>query len=430
MRAFSAGWVVLLWMVSWISLPGIGAIQSAADLDSQPHKLAIKVVLFGIILKWLVIESGGWAKFQRHARPFLWFILLNVALLPLSDNIFYSSTRLLEFSFMVASCFLMVNGPRDAAESRRLFRVLFVLLTAYIAVALLVFFLNPDWGAKISGMDADTGEIKYRFGGAFLRVDLVAGLSGACLMYWLFNPGRAGVGNMLVNRLGIIVTVVALGLAHSRSALIAGTAVIGLFYAFYQEKSLVKTAIAIAAIGVGCAYFSAEVVDFYTRGESLENIQTGSGRTYLISAIVDANEWYNFVIGNGYLMNSPKGLYFRTEGLGTEMASPHNGYFSVLLGTGVLGLVLCASIHWKIIHRLGRIRRSDRWNDNKWLFPTFWFLTIITFFDYGIWGVTSPALMVFCFVYFGVTRLAAELRARRRCVWTDSTVPMNVPGTY
>jgi hypothetical protein len=93
-----------------------------------------------------------------------------------------------------------------------------------------------------------------------------------------------------------------------------------------------------------------------------------------------------------------------------DMASPHNGYLSVLLGSGAIGLVLVLLMNVRLLGWYRVVRR--RLPGYEWMLPAYAFLAVLTFLDYGIWGVTSPALLVFFVVYFALWRLRRIARAR------------------
>jgi O-antigen ligase len=406
--------IPIFWLIGWISLPGVSAIQSASDIAGQPHKIIAKILISLITIAGLFLgKRATVSNFFNQAQLFWLFIIVNIAILPLSYNFFYSSSRLFEFALMTASCFLLMYDNRDEADMKSAINKIFIIMTLFIIIALALFHYNPAWGAKNSGFNATTGTYMYRLGGSFLRVDLMATLAGACLMYWIYHSDRKGVKCTIINSVGICVSVAALGLAHSRSALILATCINTLFYLWYEKKCNIKTVILILVLSVGIASYFYEIIEFYTRGESFNRLQTGSGRTYLYGALFKANEYVNFILGNGYLMNSPDGLYYYVKEMAGDMASPHNGYLSVLLGSGLVGLYLCILIHVKLYKNLMHIRHSKYWDQYKWIYPTFLFLTLITFFDYGIWGVTSPGLLLFTILYFSSSNISRQIRRKK-----------------
>jgi hypothetical protein len=404
-----------LWMISWISLPGVGAIHSIDDLEGQTHKIAARIVLYLMVLLYLCRSRIRIIDFLNEARLFVMFILLNALLLPISPNIFYSWTRLVEFSFMIGSAYLISHNFRDTSRALNIdkhLNAVFSFLTIYLVIALIIFYVNPAWGAKLAGVDADSGALKYRFGGSFLRIDLVAAMAGATLMYWVFSQRARTLSGMALKSVGIAVSLTALALAHSRAALIGSTIVFLWFYIFHAKKQPIHLAVAATAV-VATLFCLPEVVDFYLRGESIENVETASGRTFLFAAVLSSNDWLHLLVGNGYLMNSINGLYFPVEEMGTSMASPHDGYLSVLLGSGIFGVILCLAVHLRILRHLRIIRKYGPWSRFHWMHAVFSVLVIVTLFDYGVWGVTSPALMIFAVIYFVTSRAAREILDQR-----------------
>jgi hypothetical protein len=149
-----------------------------------------------------------------------------------------------------------------------------------------------------------------------------------------------------------------------------------------------------------------QVSEFYFRGESEGNVVSLSGRTFIAGALWSANTWQSLLLGNGYLMNTPDGLFFPVAELGTSMASPHDGFFAVLLGSGVVGSLLVLLMHVRCFIWFRKHRALGGRSSFEWTMPAYLFLTGITMFDYGVWGVTSPALLAFFVLYFTLWRIA------------------------
>ena len=144
---------------------------------------------------------------------------------------------------------------------------------------------------------------------------------------------------------------------------------------------------------------------FLLRGTEANEIYQLNGRLFLWAAAFAENTWQTIVLGNGYLMNSPNGLEFYVPGMGRNMESPHSGYISILLGSGVIGAILVALMYLTYVRNVLKMKKWSELQMKNSLIFVFLFLADVTIMDYGAWGVTSPSMLVFSLIYlstFGI----------------------------
>lgn len=265
----------------------------------------------------------------------------------------------------------------------------------------ILYFFSPEWGVKFAGFDSITGEQSFRLGGSVLRVDLAAALGGCVLIFWLFVRPRT-FGNY--HRLfGILAGGAVLGLAHSRSAIYLVILSIG--FSLFSKRSRGVGVIGVL-VGLSIAILSIEFLyTFLLRGAEIREIAALGGRVWLWAAVFSENTWVSALLGNGYLMNSPNGLGFYVPEMGRYMDSPHNGYISILLGSGVIGLALVVAMYFRFYRYVIRIKKPENIEIRDSLILVFVFLSALTGMDFGVWGVTSPSMLTFAITYIVVFKI-------------------------
>lgn len=397
--------LVGLWALGWTSMPGVDGAHSLTSVDSQAHKLVAKLIILITVFAYYSISSVGWNRLINDGKHFLLFFLLNIIILPLSANFFYSFTRLIDYFLMIATTHIIASRLSRNADIESVVTYFFSVLTIYILAALVIYIVYPEWGAIGDGIDQTTQELKLRLGGTFIRVDAAAALGGVCFSFWLFEilrcKGQAGI----LKYLGLTISLLVVVFAYSRSVLIATT--VSCVFALLRSRKIkhLKYLLVMALFLAGV--FHEQVLSYYFRNESLENVQSASGRLFVTMTLFQINSWFNITFGNGYLMHSPQGLYFPVDELLQDMSSAHNGYLSALFGSGILGLLLCVFIHGRLYFNISHVQKTVPAGMSDWLLPVFLLLSISTFFDYGIWGTSSPSLMVFSLMFFIAMRLKA-----------------------
>jgi hypothetical protein len=380
------------------------AIHSLDDAFSQTHKLVARAAIVVIVFAWFFAKFLALRRRAHALVAITVYICYNAAILPLSDNAFYSASRLFEFGLLALSAFVIVNTSADRRALDRVVHSIFIAMSFVLAASILVFFVNPELGAKVAGWDDDAGAMKVRLGGPMLRVDLIAALSGASALYWLFATPHAIELHPPTRILHAACAAVTLALAHSRSALLLVTAILLFYFLRSHLRASTKLLVGFGTLIIISVLSVDAITSFYLRGESSENLLTMSGRTIIASSLLDLNSLTDLLIGNGYLMNWREGLFFPVPEMGVYMASPHNGYLAVLLGSGVPGLIIVATINLQLIRNTRRATHPSQ-HDSGWHRPVYVFLALVTLFDYGVWGVTSPALLVFMLTYFSAALL-------------------------
>lgn len=392
--------LIILWFFAWISTPESSAVKSAVDVEGYAHvKIALRVLIgslaFLLLIRFVLGSVALRSKALYTLRLPLFYVVWNIVLLSRSEEFFYSIYRIAEFVSIWLTGFLFVEikvGDRDIPLRIQLF---FNILTLVCLTLLIVYFAAPEWGRKVAGIDSTTGEMTTRLGGSVLRVDLAAMLGGCVLLFWLFTQAE-GLG-FFAKWCGICAGAGVTALAHSRSSILFTLGIIIL--SFFRKSTRPMALVLLASLLVISFVAMDAVVDFLTRGSELNTLSELNGRLLLWASLWQANDGFSLLIGNGYLMNSPEGLDFFVPEMAVYRDSPHNGYLSVLLGSGVVGsaiVVVMYASFWRRLDR-GSVGRDLALNERVTF--VFLFLSLLTFMDYGVWGVTSPGMLIFAVLY-------------------------------
>jgi O-antigen ligase len=405
MRKLYVAALVALWLFGWASTPDAPAAHALEDVASQPHKVFARAILILILLIWFA-RNSTFMKRNSHALLLpISFFVYNLVILPVSAHAGYSLFRLVEFALVVGTAVMIAMKADSELELRNRLMIFFGTWTVALLLLSILFITNPELGGKAAGLDLETQTFRYRLGGDLLRVDLAAALAGVCSMFWLFGALLERWTSRPVALSGLACSVTAMVLSYSRASLILATVIALIFLLRVSQKWSVKLLLLLIAVLILPALNIDQLSSFYLRGESQENVFSLSGRTFIANALWDANPWYSLMLGNGYLMNSPAGLFFPVPELYASMASPHDGYFAVLLGSGVVGVVLVLFMNLNMFRWFRIARSRGRIAGFTWTMPAYLYLAGITFFDYGVWGVTSPALLTFFVLYLTLWRL-------------------------
>lgn len=401
--------LIVLWFAAWVSTPQSQAI-TGPDLDGYG---LVKVLLRCLILALVAYRVHGWLI--RHAHPFrafrnvmlvpLLYLAWNTVLIPFSSNMFYSSVRWLELALIWMTAWVYVCAGRSAApvEARLLgmFRVFTILCCALVVLYVVL----PEWAAKPAGIDPVSREMRTRLGGSILRVDLAAAFGGSVLLFWLFARPETGSGG--ARMLGVLAGGAVLVLTRSRTGL--ALAMVQLVVAWARAGGNRLTKVVVAALFLGFATQWSAMWEFLLRGERIEDLADLNGRLSMIAGLWDANNWFSLLFGNGYLVSSPDGLDFYVPGMVMTRNQPHNGYLSVWAGSGLLGLLIVGWMFRVYLANLGRVMRARAMPTcDLALLHVFVFLGLITLMDYGIWGVTSPGMLIFAVAYVALAVAAGS----------------------
>lgn len=392
--------LIILWFFGWVSSPNSEAVKNLNDFTENTFlKISSRVVIFLILSFFLVhsLKEKDKLRFIFNVlRLPIYYVAFNLCLLVISNNLFYSIYRLTEFFMMWLTAFYFINMRPDSIDiSERLTR-LFILLSWACLLLIAIYFIFPEYGAKASGFDPVSGEMSSRLGGSFLRVDLVAAMSTATFIFWLFM--RTKKLTDITKIFGIICGGTTMLLAHSRTSIFVFLSII-LLSLFNSKTRIIGFALIISIIFTISIIGNMDtILDFAMRGEDTTKLGELNGRIDLILAVMQVNDFSSLILGNGYLMNSPNGLDFYVPNFGRYMDSPHNGYLSVLLGSGIIGLIIVGIIYWNFLSNLSRPNNTINFLKGPMIL-VFIYLAAATIMDYGIWGVTSPAMLIFCIIY-------------------------------
>lgn len=190
--------------------------------------------------------------------------------------------------------------------------------------------------------------------------------------------------------------------ARSRTAMI--TAIVGMLILWFPYYGSSKTRR--AAFGaMMCAALALTVVNldvvtaWFLRGDSAEDLATGTGRTGLWDALVGEQVPRSPMIGAGYLMLGPGGGF---DHAGRVWSNAHNTYMFSLVSTGIPGLlmVLWISLHpvYCLIRRVHSGPKEERASWAVFLAMTL-VVGVTNITGFGISGFPNAAMLFHYAIY-------------------------------
>lgn len=357
----------LLALVSF-SLPGRGGEAMTGGIDFIAiAKLFIRFAAFGwfSVIVWLHGKdcqrpTDGWVS--PSLLP--WFVFLGWAAvtfvwspLPVvSIGQWFGFAALLLMSQVIA---LRVNEHNGEVEWPALFSLMFCVLTIYSAVILVVYLFSP----AVSGLDRS---LSFRGNGGLIH-PTAAGATASLGMVWAVSRiARANRGSWLFLSFAVTVHAGLLIAAKSRSSMVMAALSIMFYLAFFY--SLRVRACVLLMTGAGCLSlvlidpglelvetYAGGVVNYVSRGQSVEQLQGVSGRSEMWEAV-----WAQYltapIFGHGYFVTSSNGMLDVWDGPGNHDA--HNVFLQVLVSTGLVGGILFL---WALLSTLRRYIESCGW---------------------------------------------------------------------
>ena len=369
-------------VLSWISTPNLATDVSVSEANFQIHKILFKCFVLIICAFAFFRIQGTLQGYINHNKIFALLVIYASFISVRSPELLFSYTRLIDFVTLSFAAFFLAYCT-NANNKQCLKLKIMEILSFYVLVALLVYFIVPSWGAIGAGYDGISQTYKIRLGGGFTRVDAMASISSICFLFWFFKSEKT-----LLQMFLMISSFLVLILTHSRSVLIA--MILGIVFV-YSRKNFLKLCF-VAFVFVALDITTGGIfLGFLTRNESYENLITASGRIYTLIAFFEANSVFDVLVGNGFSMHSPSGRYIFVPEMNQYMSSAHNGYVSILLGSGVIGFILILIIH--VLYYIRALKSNDKFH-----MAAFITLSISTLFDYGIWGTASQGFLIFMYI--------------------------------
>ncbi len=396
--------IIFAW---WISPPESEAVLDISSLygwNWVKALLRVIVITYTLFLFLPNIQKFSWAF--KGSMKWVWlYILWSGITLILSGNKFYSFYRWIETAFIILVVIILVHRVKDVEQAYSFINDLFLIASLFIIFTLIIAFFLPNWGTKFSGFDPYTGMPKSRLGGYFLRTDIVAGLSLIIFLFYFHELiNTAGIKSWLKNIWGIALSSFVLYWSQSRTSLILGISLAGL--PIWRTKKHLYTKILWLFLLIAAGVNFRVTIDWLIRRSSMEESMTLNSRIYIWKNLL--YEFLNspFIFtGYGYLTNTSQGLDFYVPEMGRVMNQPHNGYISILLGTGIVGFILALFIV-KSWFGLRKKIKSDRRLPIGGVYLASLGALLHTVMDYGIFGVPNPEMLVFMSLFVLIHKIA------------------------
>lgn len=190
-------------------------------------------------------------------------------------------------------------------------------------------------------------------------------------------------------------------LARSRTAMLATViAEIVLWFATLRASRpqwAVALVFMLAALAWG-AFHTQEIESWVLRGDSVESLRTGTGRTELWAHLFEDSVRLHPFVGNGYINLSESGGFWHA---GSYWTNAHNAYLAALLFAGIPGLVaMLITIGMSLLTSWHRARGAGS-EAGEWraVFALALLMAINNTTSFGICGWPNP-LMLFFFAFY------------------------------
>jgi O-antigen ligase len=388
--------ILLIVFMGWVSLPGSEAVLDPSFLHGWA--LAKALCRFVPLIYIFCIFVPNFKKFGWILKPpmvwiFLYILWCGITIL-LSENKFYSFYRWVETIVMFFLPVALVRTIKEVKEVNNFINDFFIIAITFIASALLLFFIMPEWGGKFSGFEPLTGAVQLRLGGNFFRTDVIAGLSLIIFLFYFSQLINSIAFKSQLKKICIILLpFLVLLLSYSRAAIVS--AILFSSFAIWKTRKTLKWKTAwlmlIIGVGVNIRIF----IDWFVRYSTVESLLTLNSRLYIWKTLLSEFIGSSSVItGYGYLTNSSEGLDFFVPEMGRYMNQPHNGFLSVLIGTGIIGFILILFIIKSWFKYRQKLKTDIRFPIESMHLAILGAL-LHTTMDFGIWGVPSPEMLIF-----------------------------------
>ena len=286
-----------------------------------------------------------------------------------------------------------------------LVRLLLGSLLPLVAMALFLSVTNAD-----AVIEVRTADQMSRLGGRLIdpqSLGLIGAFFGiAGIAVFLSGRGGAGAGLVALSAFGVGALLITQ--SHSRTGLLSFAAGAGTFFLLDSRRNpaaLIALAVG-GAMGVTALPFVADgLASWFLRGESAENLSTGSSRTLLWSALIFESFPLEPLLGHGYLFLGPDGPL---RAAGAEWSNAHNAYIFALVSTGIvgfsllLGMVIFGLRSWFRIAAT-RATAGGSWVIRRGLCACYVTLLVDACSNYGMVGHPSPAMFLFHLLFCRAT---------------------------
>lgn len=389
-------WIPLLciWLLMLLtfSAPGREGPSEMGALDAIALvKLAVRVI--GLVLLGLAIFSS-WRQPRRQAVArcllplglYVCWSILSTLWSPLKSISLGQAGGLL---VQVMLAFTVALRCTDPCHRSKVLYHLSLAMLAFSTVVLIINALSHEASGLGRGLSIETqgGFVHPTAAGATASLGIVILVAARLLWDWRWSKVLLMPG--LLIHIGLLV------LAASRTAMAMGVVTVVLSFLLFSRRfilSAVTTMVCIAAVGYLAADPGLEladkafgsVVEYAQRGETIESMQTLTGRTILWEAI-----WDSFtespLIGHGYFVTSKSGALDVWGGPSNHSA--HNVVLQVLVSTGLIGVILFL---WGLIQPFAICKKSLMRNSGSRKLAALLGLLGIWYFG---WGLLCAAFM-------------------------------------
>lgn len=224
------------------------------------------------------------------------------------------------------------------------------------------FFVNPDLVTRPT-----SGILGFRLTGGFLSDYGAYGLVTSAFIITMYWHRTRDPLFKLVGVIAFVWALIALILAQTRSTLMAFVLFLPVFFLFgVRGLTKVMWATGLAILGfLGATLAGQAILAFLQRGQDLEGFFTLSGRTYLLSFLMD--HWRDSpLLGWGFQAGSRYFAVQFMEQTGMNMGAAHDAISKILVDLGLLGGVVLLHAVGSLLLALGWLyRRLPR---DQWLF--------------------------------------------------------------
>ncbi len=417
--------------VPFVSLDMSGGLASAEGLSGANvlFKLCVRAVTTLGLLALTLRRPQALAQLVRwQSLPVVFFFVWALLGLQRAQDPAVSLFRLVElFSFFLAGVVLFVesarhHGPREVVRWHCLALLQLPLVTLYFLQ------VHPElaYYERADGIG--------RLGHKFINSNSL-GFACVAVALWATNElkeRRERVRSLFHERLLpvlalLLVLYVLLGV-RSRTAMVTlalGQGLLWFPFTWKQAWRLPAFGLVLLAGALFAVTQADTILEWFLRGESTENLASGTGRTGLWSALVTQQLPRAPLLGAGYLMLSAEGTFLHD---GVHWSNAHNTYVYALISTGVPGFlaILGAALGpWATTFR--RLFTTGYGERPAWilLFTLQTVVLVASVTGFGICGHPNPAML---FHYALYTYLVMGRPSRVGAARTEPR-PSRVAGT-
>lgn len=395
--------VYLIYFISFIpfftldasagGLTDISGLGGGNVMFKMALRLLCTTFYVALLLRRLEVFRELW---RPHSLPIIAFVTWSLIWLHRCAAPWVSLFRLGELmAFYLGGMALFLeygryHGPRAVAKLHCLAPLTLQLVVLWFAET------EPELAFHV-----DANGLK-RIGHKLLEANSLGFASAVCMLWSVheLREKREHVRSLFFER---IVPILVLGvsvhvqvLARSRTAMLTLLiAMVVLWTPYYTRDRRQRAAFigfVASAMVVTLLKFNT-VVEWLLRGDSTENLASGTGRTGLWGALVDEQVPMAPLAGAGYLNLGPHGTFMHD---GHLWSNAHNSYMFALVSNGIPGLLLVMTIAvlplWLTFRRVFLSSPEDRSSWNL-LLAVQLVVLIASVTHFGISGYPNPSML-------------------------------------